>query len=187
VDSDHTFRTVSDKTPTPYQQNSWHLSFSPSSKPDLLCLVFICVRFYLCTSLPEQLSLESTTCPEETGDLARNSLRHVMPDSSPQATEVPSSESSPPCKPANALPPRASEVPLRSGADAPQNTPNALASAQDLPIPERLPAVTAAATQGVGEPTSGLKHCPSSSSSFQAPQEVRVRAPQTSVMICTVL
>jgi hypothetical protein len=58
---------------------------------------------------------------------------------------------------------------------APQDTPNGLASAQDLPIPERLPAVTAAATQGPGEPASGFKHDPSSSSPSQAPQEVRVR------------
>ena len=53
---------------------------------------------------------------------------------------------------------------------APQNTPNALASAQDLPIPERLPDITAAATRRLGEPASGFKHDPSSSSPSQAPQ-----------------
>ena len=70
---------------------------------------------------------------------------------------------------------------------APQNTPNALASAQDLPIPERLPDITAAATRRLGEPASGFKHDPSSSSPSQAPQEVRVRAPQARALICTVL
>ena len=162
---------------------------NPSSKPDLLCFVFICVRLFAFVYIHylEQLLLESTTCPEETGDLAGNSFCHEMPDSSPQATEVPSSGSSPPLQPANALPTRASEVPRRSGADAPQTTPNALASAQDLPIPERLPAVTAAATRGLGETASGFNHDPSSSSPSQAPQEVRVRAPQASALICTVL
>ena len=53
---------------------------------------------------------------------------------------------------------------------APQNTPNALASAQDLPIPERLPA----ATRGLGEPASGFKHDPSSSSPSQAPREMNL-------------
>jgi hypothetical protein len=53
---------------------------------------------------------------------------------------------------------------------APQNTPNALASAQDLPIPERLPDITAAATRRLGEPATGFKHGPSSSSPSQAPQ-----------------
>jgi hypothetical protein len=108
-------------------------------------------------SSSKQLLLESTTCPEKIGEI------HVMPDSWPQATEI------------------------RSGADAPQTTPNALASAQDLPIPERLPAVTAAATRGLGEPASGFNHGPSSSSPSQAPQEVRERASQASALICTVL
>ena len=53
---------------------------------------------------------------------------------------------------------------------APLDT-NGLATAQDLPIPERLPDVTAAATRGPGAPASGLKH----GSPSQAPQEVRVR------------